>query len=58
MGEWRYSSSFFTLALGGSEWSASCPREIDPIANWIGGKVYPKTSPDTEEEKNLVSAGN
>jgi hypothetical protein len=39
--------SFFHLALGGGEWSASRPgrftlRETTPGANWIGGWVGPR----------------
>jgi hypothetical protein len=42
LGQWRYSSTAFTSALDGREWSASrygrfIPRERAPGTHWIGG---------------------
>jgi hypothetical protein len=52
MGEWRYSSAFLDLALGGDAWSASGPcrftpgERAPPRIYWIGGWVGPKISLD------------
>jgi hypothetical protein len=31
MGQWRYSSTFLTLALDGREWSVSRPYRFTPV---------------------------
>jgi hypothetical protein len=41
---------FLTLALVGSEWSASHPRERTPGTHWIGGWVGPRAGLDYVEK--------
>jgi hypothetical protein len=61
----QYSSTLsLTLALDGSEWSASCPacftpRKRAPVTHWIGGWVGPKAILDTVVKRKIPSpAGN
>jgi len=47
-----YGHLLLSLALGGSEWSASCPnhltaRERSPNTHWIGGWVSPRFGVDS-----------
>jgi hypothetical protein len=52
---------FFTSALDGGEWSASCsscfmPRELAPGTHWIGGWVGLRASPDAVEKRDISCA--
>jgi hypothetical protein len=51
---------FLTLALVGSEWSASRPgrfihREKAPITHWIGGWVDPRVGMDDVEKRKFLT---
>jgi hypothetical protein len=62
-GEWRYSSTIFTLELDGGQWLASRPvrfalRKVPPGTHWIGCWVGPRASLDgVDKRKSLPSPG-
>jgi hypothetical protein len=50
---------FWTSALGGGEWSASCtgyftPGERSPGAHWLEGWVGPRTGLDAVEKRKML----
>jgi hypothetical protein len=50
---------FFTSALGGGEWSASCPCRFTPGerahgTHWTGGWVGPRAGLDDMEERKIL----
>jgi hypothetical protein len=59
--KWNYSSTHsLTLALDGSEWSASCPgrltsRERAPGTHWIGSWVGPTAVLDVVVNRKIPS---
>jgi hypothetical protein len=61
LGEWRYSSTHsLTSAIGGGEWSASCPgrftpRERAPGNHWIGGWAVPRAGLNAVVEIKIPS---
>jgi hypothetical protein len=56
---WRYNSTHsLTLALDGSEWSAThpsrfIPRERDPGTHWTGGWVGPRAILDMVVKRKI-----
>jgi hypothetical protein len=59
MGERQYSSTIFTSAVDGGEWSASrpgrfTPEERDPGTHWKGCWVVPRAGLDDVENRKLL----
>jgi hypothetical protein len=49
------STIFFTSALAGGEWSASCPGRFTPGTHWIGGWVVPRAGLDEVEKRKCLT---
>jgi hypothetical protein len=50
-----YIHIFLTSTLAGGEWSASRPRERDPVTYWIGGWVGPRAGLDEMEKRKFLT---
>jgi len=52
-----YLHPFLTLALGGSEWSVSCPVTLilgrAPRTHWTGGCVGPRANSDVVANRKI-----
>jgi hypothetical protein len=46
---------FFASALGGGEWSASCPGYFTPGTHWIGGWVGPRAGLYAAEKRTFLA---